>query len=136
MAQAFDAEHLHLSGDPFPVAELAAGGENRAVLGLRERDAGFHRWLGERRTIELVRSERQAARTGWTTSGEENPSLSPDGRTIAFDRGSPHDIWLLDVDRGGATRVISERSDDRQAVWSPDGKTLAFSSTAADPRYL
>ena len=128
MAQAFDAEHLHLSGDPFPVAELVSGG----------RTAPFS--VSENGTLAFIGGPANDVQLNWfDRSGKplgqagpravyENPSLSPDGRTIAFDRGSPHDIWLLDVDRGGATRVISDRSDDRQAVWSPDGKTLAFSS--------
>ena len=35
---------------------------------------------------------------------------------------------MLELDRTGASKITSDRSDDRQPVWSPNGRTLAFAS--------
>jgi eukaryotic-like serine/threonine-protein kinase len=58
-------------------------------------------------------------------------ALSPDGRSVAFNRGSPADLWLLDSVRLASTRITAERADDRQPVWSPTGQTIAFTSNRA-----
>ncbi len=59
------------------------------------------------------------------------PRWSPDGRTIAysaFEPGGYRDIWLLDLASGVRTRVTYDRALDRGPAFSPDGKTLYFSS--------
>ncbi len=54
------------------------------------------------------------------------PALSPDGETIAFAyRG---DIYLV-ASAGGEARVLTTHAaHDTRPVWSPDSKTIAFSS--------
>jgi Tol biopolymer transport system component len=58
------------------------------------------------------------------------PALSPDGRRIAIDRidagAGTRDIWVLDDVRGGASRLTFHPGDDSDAVWSPDGRRIAF----------
>jgi len=38
------------------------------------------------------------------------------------------DIWIFDLQREAASRVTFEPSDDTGAVWSPDGRKIAYSS--------
>ncbi len=65
-----------------------------------------------------------------------SPSLSPDGRSVAFsgiDRGGVADLYVYDLDGGpdgaGALRQLThDVYDDRDPDVSPDGRTLAFSS--------
>lgn len=51
-------------------------------------------------------------------------TVSPDGRTIAFDVLG--DIYTLPIDGGTATRIVGGLSFESQPVYSPDGKSIAF----------
>ena len=60
----------------------------------------------------------------------EQPRLSPDGQRLAVGiaDGSAGDIWTYDLARDAFTRLTYGGLSD-SAVWSPDGKSLVFSST-------
>ncbi len=56
--------------------------------------------------------------------------LSPDGRHLAITvRGDNPDIWVGEVGRGTLTRLTFEPFEDETAVWSPDGKQIAFAAS-------
>jgi Tol biopolymer transport system component len=59
------------------------------------------------------------------------PELSPDGRHVAFDRTvqGNRDVWFLELERGGLSRVTTDASVDGYPVWSPDGSQIVFEST-------
>ena len=54
------------------------------------------------------------------------PSISPDGKTVAFSYKG--DIYTVDSEGGQAKQITSNKSYDYSPVWSPDGKTIAFAS--------
>ena len=54
------------------------------------------------------------------------PSLSPDGSTIAFCYAG--DVWIVPADGGQASRITSHASNDSHPIFSPDGTQLAFAS--------
>jgi Tol biopolymer transport system component len=63
---------------------------------------------------------------------DREPSLSPDGKTIAFDsdrafKGS-YDIWTLTLATGKLKQITSAEADEYEPTWSPDGKSLVFVS--------
>jgi Tol biopolymer transport system component len=71
--------------------------------------------------------------------GEPAPNisvaLSPDGRRVAVDRmiQDNRDVWILDIQRGAASRFTFDPAQDGYPVWSPDGTKIAFESARKDP---
>lgn len=54
------------------------------------------------------------------------PSISPDGKTIAFTYEG--DIYTVETSGGRATQLTSHSAIDYQPIWSRDGQTIAFAS--------
>ena len=65
-----------------------------------------------------------------------SPSFSPDGSQILFfsDRAGSQDLYVMPA-AGGAPRRLTELAGavGTEPVWSPDGRTVAFSSSADTP---
>jgi Tol biopolymer transport system component len=69
--------------------------------------------------------------------GEENAysfafRLSPDGRRAAATRDRPggNDLWVLDMAGGPASRFTSASALNINPIWSPDGRTILFTTAA------
>jgi len=64
------------------------------------------------------------------------PQISPDGKWVAYTVSTPDmdanrgvsNIWIVPA-VGGAAMQLTQSGHDSSAVWSPDGKTLAFLSS-------
>lgn len=54
------------------------------------------------------------------------PALSPDGQTVVF--SFQGDLWSVSSQGGQALRLTAHEAYDARAVFSPDGKSLAFAS--------
>lgn len=54
------------------------------------------------------------------------PSISPDGKQIAF--AAYGDVWVVSSEGGQARQITSNSAYDFMPVWSPDGKQIAFAS--------
>ncbi|MBZ0137317.1 MAG: hypothetical protein K8I27_13205 [Planctomycetes bacterium] len=61
----------------------------------------------------------------------DNPRLSPDGRSISFysNRSGNSDIWLIDANGGNLRQFTTNAADDFFQSWAPDGQSMAFCST-------
>ena len=86
---------------------------------------------------QLLWRDRSGKQLGILETGSDfsAPSLSPDGKRLAFSRIDPvsgnQDIWVGEVDRATASRFTNHPSFDGYPSWSPDGSQIAFTSQAA-----
>jgi len=59
-------------------------------------------------------------------------ALAPDEKHAALERRNPtngsYDIWLADLTRNSSTRLTFAESSERNPVWTPDSKSVIFSS--------
>ena len=92
---------------------------------------------GKPRTIHTMTAggdrDRQLTRRG----SARNPSWSPDGRLIAFDRGpadgdGPSELYAMRPNGRKQRRVPTEGVDARNPSWSPDGRRLVFQGCPRD----
>ena len=86
------------------------------------------------RTVTNLTGERLG---GGHPSDARDPDWSPDGLRIAFSAsdGRNQDIYLINVDGTGLTRLTSHEARDKHPDWSPDGMAIVFSSTRSSQRY-
>jgi Tol biopolymer transport system component len=63
------------------------------------------------------------------------PRLSPDEKRLALVANDPAtgftDIWIVDLATGTFSRLTSDPFDDAFPVWSPDGRSIVFTSSRA-----
>ncbi len=73
------------------------------------------------------------------TAADFQPAFSPDGKQIAFmsDRGLQGDmeIFVMNADGSGETRLTNNTSFEGQPTFSPDGTLIAFASDRLDANF-
>jgi len=98
---------------------------------------------GKRFAVELVDSASGARRPiGGGAFEDARPAFSPDGKWIVFEswrvgQRVDADLYLVPASGGEAARLetrVGKRGDSQYASWSPDGRTIAFTSNARGRR--
>jgi TolB protein len=66
-------------------------------------------------------------------SNEQNPTVSPNGRSLAFvsDRTGSNQIYIEDLATGGLVQLTTIPAGADQPSWSPDSSRIAFHSGAS-----
>ena len=124
----FSLETLTATGEAFPISEngfkptVAA---DQTLVFADGREALLRH--------ELVWSDRSGRKTGSSLTqeyGAYRPSLSADGRLVAFSatQNSNLDVWIWDIARGVKSRLTTAAADDFSPSWSPTGEEIAFHS--------
>jgi len=139
MRVGFDARTLTVLGEAVPVRDrgLASGG----TLLLEPSPAGALAYVSDdapsvARGLLPVNRLVKVIEGGATAPIElpertfSDPRVSPDGTRIAvhgFSKG--FDNWVGDLRRGTLMRLTFDAGEDETPVWSPDGRTIAYTST-------
>jgi len=131
MAVPFDAQRLEPTGAAIPIALHVRGGLFSAALNgnIAFRSGGD--------AIQLAWYGRDGRRAG--VVGAPGPyrqiALAPSGRRLAIQEGMPGfavesdgDLWLMDLTTGVHSRLTSDPAFDGDPSWSPDERSLAFTS--------
>ena len=134
MAQRFDPERKALVGDPAMLAENVSG--RTGIFGERafsaSADDKLAFWSGGALLSQPVWFSRsgEELETVGAPGLYDSVSLSPDGTKAAYERWDTHEVkialWVHDFAR--AVSSPFSVSNDWGAMWSPDGKTIAYGS--------
>jgi len=124
------------------IEELDLSSDGRTAVVIRRQARGLH-YVSHLFAVALDRG--RAARPRRLSDGmirDARPSISPDGRTIAFTRSDPAGdgpcrLVTMSID-GGTPRIRPNRGHGAvgEVAWSPDGRRIAFTATVDPPRFL
>jgi len=143
-AQPFDAKRLELTGTP---TQLADDVVYREILDTNAFDAAAGTLIYRREPLRhdavpltwlnlVGKAGQLTASPSRMTMPAVDFELSRDGKKVAFSDGVPPDVWTLDLERGARTRLTSAPEVDHNAVWSPDGTSVAFDSHREGKRQI
>lgn len=86
--------------------------------------------VGDDCGIIVSRTDGSHSRQVVAGSAETNPVASPDGRRVAFmsQRDGNWEVYVVNLDGEGLTRLTHNPGNDGLPTWSPDGQYIAFVS--------
>jgi Tol biopolymer transport system component len=136
MAQAFDDKRLELTGEANPIASDVQEDEPRAyglfsasqngLLTYAEGSSGVKR--------QLIWLDRSGKKLGELAGADayDDVRFSPEGKRLAVTvQTGGRDVWIEDISRAVKTRLTfgsASSQSDEAAVWSPDGRWIAYDS--------
>jgi len=143
LAQPFDADHLRLAGEPFPIAQNVPYYGPVLSANFSVSDNGVLVYQTGFPDAELKWYDRTGNETG--TAGRPSPQwgqvrLSRDGKRAAATVWSPENggtgIWIFDANGRESRRLTFPPEVHRRPVWSPDGTQIAVgrSPTVGGPQ--
>ena len=134
MAQPFDPARLQLSGEPAAIADGVDSftGASYGLFSVSDTGALVYRTGAGSKLVTawFDQNGNSAGTLGEPGAVYVNPAVSPDGTRVAVAAGGggARDIWILDVARNSSMRFTFDPANDDNPVWSPDGKSIVFSS--------
>lgn len=139
MRVGFDPRTLTLLGEAVPVPDrlLAPGGivllepsSSGAIAYVSSADVGGASGQSAATRMVKVTDGGATSPLAFPERVFSDPRVSPDGTRVAvhgFEKG--FDNWVADLKRGTLMRLTFDAGEDETPVWSPDGRSIAYSST-------
>jgi len=134
MAQPFDPRRLEVSGKPVMIVEGIAYNptSGNAAFGVSNNGTLVYRVADTSTLTELAWFDRTGSKIGVERSSGAflHPRISPDERFIVVEKRERQtgDIWLIDRQRGTNSKFTTDPGDDSYPMFSPDGRSVAFTS--------
>jgi Tol biopolymer transport system component len=137
MAQPFDAGNLKTTGEAFPLflehINFDYSKSDAAFTASQNGTLLYQQFESLSSGLNLVWHDRTGKQTGMVDLVAEpyGMRLSPDEKRIAAaypDNKGTVDAWLYDVNRALWTRFTFDEAIVRNPIWSPDSRTIVFSS--------
>ncbi|MBI2214192.1 MAG: protein kinase [Acidobacteria bacterium] len=131
-AQRFDEKNAKVEGDAISIAPIQISNFGlSAYFAVADSGALVFVEHGSEDLSELVWLDREGRRLG--ALGEPgyywSPRLSHDGRRVAVDKSDSSgkgDIWLLETERPGMTRLTFDALNESSPLWSHDDRSIFF----------
>jgi serine/threonine-protein kinase len=132
----FDVNRLEVTGQPVTVAQNVMGFRVTGASSFDVSGSGTLAYAsGELigNEVPLLWMRRDGTATPLLAAARDwrDPQFSPDGKRLAFyvDDGRQLDIYTYEWARDFTTRLTFDTAVDSNPVWSPDGRTMVFSSS-------
>ncbi len=128
----FDVQRGTVQGASTPVFEAFRGPGGGATY-FTVSDNGTLVYMPGGFQRSLVRVNRYGRETPLTAEprGYRFPNASPDGKSVVVTVDPrPSSIWIVDATTGQAFPLTTDKRSSIAAVWSPDGKRVAFNRGA------
>jgi Tol biopolymer transport system component len=135
-AQPFDADRMQMKGDAFPVAEQVTSNPSggSAAFSVSRNGGIAYRTTGSSTSgSQLAFFDRSGKQLGLAGPPDEylNPELSPDCKFVAFNRGRPNDVWILDLEKNLPSRLRTKPDTRTRPLWGRNGRMIMFLGQAA-----
>src|SRR5262249_11973129 len=133
----FDVDRGTVIGDGLPVADAVGtdGGTMRSAFSVSRTGELAFRSTGGSQRRQFAWFDRSGAKLSTVGAPDDTsmgcPGSDPSGRRVAVVRavGGHDDVWVMDIVRGGMTRLTFDPALSSCPVWSSDGQRLFFYST-------
>jgi len=140
MVVPFDQNSMKVTGEPTALTEgmrlgFLGGSADLAVSATGTLVYATGAEEGKQELVWVTRDGKaQAVDPDWPCTYVGFPALSPDGKWLAVARvanAEPFNIWIKRLDRGPSIKLTLEGMDNYGPGWTPDGRSVTFSSTHA-----